>query len=211
VLADRHQEAERTFSIPMIDDWGKFTGTTAHRTIMKPSSYIATVVATINNRALKWVGRHQAIRNARKLRGVISSASYIYAITKNLWFWDRFLYLSKNLARNAQVLRGIIKKYLGRLDDYTRFVHSQVTIQTNWLLFRASRPRDKSSSRGFLTSLWKRSIALFKTRPSYVINSCNHVASYMEAMNKSPFHVFHDPRSQPGLMVTILKRQSQRT
>lgn len=147
--SDRWINARQTkseMSLPLIDKKGKFTGSTLVRTRCTALSFIATVVATIANRLSQHISRsnNQGHRTVVRYKRLIVQSAYYYAISKNNWFLDRFLFLSRNLEKNRRAAQSLLMKFLTRLDDNKRFVYCQVSFQTNWLLFRAHRPRDKS-------------------------------------------------------------------
>jgi hypothetical protein len=144
-LCSHFKEKEIRVSLPLIDKLGFITGDIAHTTMMKPSAYIATSVSTISQRALRHVLRNNKSKiGPWRYKKMITSYSFTYLVTKSKWMWDRFLYLSKDLPKNIKILEAINRRLLSRQDDYTRFVHSHVSHETKWLLFRAKRPRDKS-------------------------------------------------------------------
>jgi len=131
-------------SVPFIDELGRITGHTLYRWSCDPRSLITTVVATISNRLVRFCRRHNPWHIVRGHLKALLEASAYYAFSKNSYFWDRVLHFSRNLKKRGNLIRSTRLSFSSKWDDNKRFVYSQVTFQTNWLLFRAFRPRDKS-------------------------------------------------------------------
>jgi hypothetical protein len=133
------------YTIPYIDKWGRITGSSFATVRCSPQQYVATIVATVSQRlkqiATRYNGYGDVVRNSK----LLVKAAYYYAVSKNDWFRARFVELSKNLGENRRTMYGFTTNFLAKMDDYTRFVYSQVYFQTNWLFSRAQWPRDKSS------------------------------------------------------------------
>lgn len=132
------------YTIPYIDRWGRITGSSFATVRCSPQQYVATIVATVTQRLKQFAARkngHGAVIRNSKL---LVKAAYYYAVSKNDWFRSRFLELSKSIGENRRTMNGLLNKFLAKMDDYTRFVYSQVYFQTNWLFSRAEWPRDKS-------------------------------------------------------------------
>lgn len=132
------------YNIPYIDKWGRISGSTFATVRCSPQQFVATIVATVTQRlkriATRYNGHGAVIRNSK----LLVKAAYYYAVSKNDWFRSRFVELSKSIRENRRIMNGLTFKFLAKMDDYTRFVYSQVYFQTNWLFSRAQWPRDKS-------------------------------------------------------------------
>jgi len=155
------EDSKRVFDFPLISNVGKFTGTSVGRFECYPAQHISTIVATIASRlwkrALRYQKHHVLVKHQRLLLG----AAYYYAMSKNSWFMDRILFLSKDLESNWRQVQFLTVHFISKQDDYNRFVYSQVLFQTNWLLFRACRPRDKSMLFTSVTSVkWSKAKTL---------------------------------------------------
>lgn len=133
-----------TYQIPHIDSWGRFTGCNYASVRCSPQQFVATVVSTLiqrfRSRALRYNQHHVVVANSK----LLAKAAYYYAVSKNNWFHGRFRSLLKNLSKGKKAIRGLLARFMLKMDDYTRFVYSQVNFQTNWLSSRAGWPRDKS-------------------------------------------------------------------
>jgi len=143
-------------SFPLIDRFGKFTGTSLGRFACTQSQYLATLTATIATRVRRYALRHMKNYILVKHQRLLVQAAYYYLVSKNSWFMDRFLFLVKDIDKNWKVIQTLIVKFVSKLDDYNRFVYSQVSLQTNWLLFRGLRPRDKSNLKWRLSNDWRK-------------------------------------------------------
>jgi hypothetical protein len=138
-----HKTPNGGLAIPFIDQLGRFTGHTVYKWSCDPRSLIATVTSTIAKRLLRYARKHnKGYLVRRHSRLLLESAAY-YAMTKNSHFWDRVLYFARDLATRSNLIHRTRLFFSSRWSDSKRFVYSQVTFQTNWLLFRAFRPRDK--------------------------------------------------------------------
>lgn len=133
-----------SYQIPYINRLGKFTGSSFATVRCSPSQYVATVVATLLARLKSFALRHQGHSVVVRNKVLLAKAAYYYAVSKNNWFHDRLIALIHNLEKNKKAIRGLLKRFMSKMDDYTRFVYSQVNFQTNWLFSRAGWPRDKS-------------------------------------------------------------------
>lgn len=132
-------------SFPYIDKLGKFTGTTLFEWSCDPKSFVASVVSTIANRAINRAIRYNEMRTVLAKSGLIVRAAYYYAISKDSYFWDRMLYFFKDLKKNGKLIQTFVLRNVLKTDAHKRFVYGHVCSQTQWLLFRAERPRDKSA------------------------------------------------------------------
>lgn len=145
--------------LPYIDKLGRFTGHSPLEWVCGPSAYIATVTATISKRLFRYCLRHNPMRVVERNIERIVRCSYLYATTKNSYLWDRVLFCSRNLEKNGALMHRILLFFLCKTNDSIRFVYSQVCLQTNWLLFRAERPRDKFAFRGKCASELRKKFA----------------------------------------------------
>lgn len=135
--------------MPYIDPLGRISGLNVGRWEADPRQVVSSTVSTIATRLMKRCYKNE--RNPklkRKIPGKMDLAvrlSAYYALTKNLYFWNRVLFLSKSFVKNGALLHRILVSCLAKADASIRFVYSHVSFQTKWLLFRAERPRDKSA------------------------------------------------------------------
>lgn len=132
-------------SLPYIDRFGKFTGAEVFEHYLSPQGFISTVIATVFRRIKLLTQRRNGIKDTNIMQNLLLKASAYYSLTKNSYFWDRFLFLSKNIRQNQKAIRGLIYSVTSKLDDYKWFVYGHVCLQTQWLTSRALRPRDKSA------------------------------------------------------------------
>jgi hypothetical protein len=130
--------------VPFIDQLGRFTGQSVYRWACDPRSLIATTVATIAKRLISYCRRHNKWFVIKRHLKVLLGAAAYYCFSKNSHFWDRILFFSRNLEKRGNLIHRLRLYFSSKWDDNKRFVYSQVIFQTNWLLFRALRPRDKS-------------------------------------------------------------------
>lgn len=141
---DAYNTPNGGLAVPFIDRLGRFSGHAVYSWSCDPRSLISTVTSTIANRLVSYAKRHNKwFVIKRYLRPMLEAAAY-YAFSKNLHFWDRILYFVRNLTKCGKLIHRLRLFFTSKWDDNKRFVYSQVIFQTNWLLFRASRPRDKS-------------------------------------------------------------------
>lgn len=141
------------FKIPYIDELGRFSGCNLYKWNTDPRIIVSSIVSTIYQRLLKHTIKHNRTDVMRVFRAhqlILKCATY-YALTKNLYFLNRILFLLKNLRKNISIIQKLCTWFACKMDDSRRFVFSQVYIQTNWLTFRVARPRDKSLVRGVRT------------------------------------------------------------
>jgi len=156
---------------------------------MTPVQVVATTVATILSRIRRHVVTHNSYSVLVKHRRLILRSAYYYAVSHNSWFWDRILVLTKNLEKNKNIIYSLTVRFMSKLDDYNRFVYSQVCSQTNWLLFRGRYPsarRDKSNydnSKAFLSKSVSISIFFKKGLQWLQGRAFLHVAHDMLSLN----------------------------
>jgi len=143
--------------VPFIDHLGRFTGHLAYKWSCDPRSIISTTVATIANRLLSYCRRHNKNHVVKRFSKTLLGAAAYYAFTKNSHFWDRVLYFSRNLERRGTLIHRLRLFFSSKWDDNKRFVYGQVIYQTDWLLFRAYGPRDKSHffSKRIKRTIWR--------------------------------------------------------
>lgn len=130
---------------PYYDYLGKYTGTTLFGWSCDPRQFVASAVSTVASRLTNRCVHYNSMRLVERNMHRIVRVAYYYVISKNNWFWDRVLYFSKDLEKNGKRLHQMLLRFLSVTDANKRFVYSHVCSQTQWLLFRAERPRDKSA------------------------------------------------------------------
>lgn len=133
------------YDFPYIDMLGRYTGSTLFRWTCDQRSFVASVVSTISNRLINRARHYNDQRLVDRNLDRIVRASFYYAISKNSYFWDRILFFVKNLEKNGKLIQTFALRYILKTDAHKRFVYGHVCSQTQWLLFRAERPRDKSA------------------------------------------------------------------
>lgn len=131
--------------LPYIDKVGKYTGTTLYRASISPQGFISTVVSTIYRRMRRYIARFNPIHQCNINQSLLLKCAGYYAISKNNYFMDRILVLFKNVKDNQKSIKKILHRFCHKLDDNKWFVYGHVCLQTQWLTFRARKPRDKSS------------------------------------------------------------------
>lgn len=137
--------AQSWLPIPLINRNGKLSGHTLCRWNCEPAQWIASVVSTVTSRLRRYALKHNKGYIVSRYQRLFTRVSGYYVLTRNDYLMDRILYLLRNLEEKGKYIHRVLLNYLTRLDDNKRFVYSQVSYQTNWLLFRACRrPRDKS-------------------------------------------------------------------
>lgn len=130
---------------PYIDKLGRFTGTTLFKWSCDPRSFVGSVVSTIANRIIDRAKHYNDMNLVVRNSDRIVRAAYYYSISKNSYFWDRILFFTKNLEKYGKLIQTLVLKYVLKTDAHKRFVYGHVCSQTQWLLFRVERPRDKSA------------------------------------------------------------------
>jgi hypothetical protein len=131
--------------LPYIDRFGKYTGTNLYRCNFKPQQYIGTVISTIFRRLKFWIlskSRNKFYEFNTRQDVILRCAAY-YALTKNDYFMNRILVLSKHLRQNWKTISSLVHKCSRKVDDNKWFVYSHACLQAKWLTIRAVRPRDK--------------------------------------------------------------------
>jgi hypothetical protein len=139
---------------PFIDKVGKFTGTTLYRCTLPPAAYISSVIATVYRRLKFFCTRSltsNSIGDWNKRQNILLRCCAYYSLTKNHYFWDRVLVLTKNISKNYKLISRIVHSFASKLDAHTWFVYGHVCLQTQWLTSRALKPRDKSAVRNKFT------------------------------------------------------------
>jgi len=131
-------------NVPYIDNLGRFTGHFLYKWSCDPRSLLMTTVSTIARRLMVYAkGHNKSFIVRRHSKALLGAAAY-YAFSKNAYFWDRVLFFCRDLQNRGKLIHRLRLFFSSKWDDNKRFVISQVIFQTNWLLFRAFRPRDKS-------------------------------------------------------------------
>jgi hypothetical protein len=131
--------------LPFIDQYGKFTGTNVYRANLSPQGYLSVVISTIFRRIFFWSRRNNEIHQCNVRQSLLLKCAGYYALSKNSYFWDRVLALSKDLRANYRTITRLLHRYSHKLDAHKWFVYGHVCLQTQWLTSRAVRPRDKSA------------------------------------------------------------------
>lgn len=134
------------YLLPFIDKLGRFTGSNCYRVDWSPASVIGSTFATIYKRLKAWIMKHNVDhrRRVRNYQTLLSQCVAYYTVSKNSYFWDRLLLLTKKLVKNRRAITGLVYSFATKLDAHKWFVYGHVCLQTNWLTSRALRPRDKS-------------------------------------------------------------------
>jgi len=132
------------YELPLIDRLGRFTGSSVYTLACEPADVLSTTVATVFSRLKRYAFAHNSAREVARLLRVILKAAAYYTLSKNSYYMDRLLYLLRTISRNGNRIHPLTLKFMTKMDADKRFVYSQVCHQTNWLIFRACRPRDKS-------------------------------------------------------------------
>lgn len=163
---------------PYIDKLGRYTGTTLFKWYCDPKSFVASVVSTIASRLINRARHYNSMRLVERFSDRIIRAAYYYAISKNSYFWDRILFFVKDLEKNGKLIQTCVLRYILKTDAHKRFVYGHVCSQTQWLLFRAERPRDKSA-------IMKRALPLlsFERRESALLKIGGIVGDLAKAMS----------------------------
>jgi hypothetical protein len=132
------------YHLPLIDRLGRFTGESAYTLPCEPADLLSTTISTIFSRLKRYAAHHNKREIVgKRLRDILRASTY-YALSKNSYYMDRILFFLRNLEKNGKLIHRITLYYLSKGDADKRFVYSQVSYNTNWLIFRACRPRDKS-------------------------------------------------------------------
>lgn len=170
-------------NVPYIDRLGRFTGTTLYKWSCDPRSLVTTVISTVANRILTYARRHNKSHVVKQYSKALLGAAAYYSMSRNSHFWDRILFFCRNLQKNGKLVHKTRLFFSSKWDDNKRFVISQVIFQTNWLLFRALRPRDKSL---FYDERIKRTIWSNPDSAPSPLDITNTVRDFAYAMS-SPF------------------------
>lgn len=141
--ADCFKVPQGPYYVPFIDDLGRFSGSTCYKWNCDPRQLVATTVSTVSRRIQLYARRHNKGRTVDKYSPAMLRACTYYCMSKNSWFWDRILFFLRDLSKYGKLILTFVLKFVCKENDYKRFVYCQVSSQTNWLLFRAKRPRDK--------------------------------------------------------------------
>jgi hypothetical protein len=141
---DTYKTPNGGLGVPFIDRLGRYTGLLCYKWSCDPRSLISTVVSTVSKRLVSYCRKHNSWRVVKGFLNSLVGAAAYYAFSKNNYFWDRILFFSRNLEKYGRQIHKLRVFFSSKWDDNKRFVYSQVIFQTNWLLFRAERPRDKS-------------------------------------------------------------------
>jgi len=137
------KDSKRVFkAIPFVSKSGKFSLHTLYVWKAYPEQVFMSVISTVYFRLLKIFRKRYKYVSRRDYNNLIK-ISIVYVITKNNWFIDRFLGMSrKETSRRA--VTNFVHYVVNELDENKRFVYSQAFSQANWLKFQVFRPSDKS-------------------------------------------------------------------
>lgn len=132
-----------SYELPHIDRLGRFTGESIYTLACEPADVLSTTVATVYGRLKRYAAAHNK-RDvlSRHYRNLLRVSAY-YTLSKNSYYMDRILFFLRNLEKNGKHIHPTTLKFLTKCNADKRFVYSQVCYQTNWLIFRACKPRDK--------------------------------------------------------------------
>jgi len=133
-----------TREIPYYDELGFFTGTSLGRWECFNESFISSCIATVYSRLNKRARKYNSYRQCESAVGAMLRAATYYALTRNSWFWDRIVFLVKDLKKNAYLIHRLSTRHMLKCDANVRFVYSHAIFQAQWLISRVLRPRDKS-------------------------------------------------------------------
>lgn len=151
-----------TYNLPHFDRLGRYTGASVYSLPCGPHDVISIAVSTVYGRLKRFASAHNKWHVVNGyLRNILRVSAY-YVLSKNSYYMDRILVFLRNLKKYGKLLHRTTLHFLAKSDADKRFVYGQVCFQTNWLIFRACRPRDKSlliNSPKFAsleTRIWKR-------------------------------------------------------
>jgi hypothetical protein len=130
--------------VPFIDRLGRYTGRSIFRWRARVTDVFATTVSTIASRLLRYASKHNHSKVVGRHRRLILRSAAYYALSKNSYYMDRFLYFLRGLGERSRPAHAALVSNIVKLDANKRFVYSQACYQANWLLTRALKPRDKS-------------------------------------------------------------------
>lgn len=159
--------------LPFIDHVGRFTGYGTYLVNWAPSAYLATVFATIWRRLKFFICRKKSIGEFNKRQHLMMKCCAYYALTKNVYFWNRLLALVRK-DFDWRTISKLLHCFSSKLDDYKWFVYSGVCLQTYWLTFRAVRPRDKSIIRNLSFTTRERKFGSSKEREEFEYTAIWH-------------------------------------
>lgn len=131
------------YELPLIDRLGRFTGASVYTLACEPADVLSITVSTIFGRLKRYASAHCKNSIVNRYQRVILRAAAYYAISKNSYFMDRLLFLLRTLEKNGRSVHKLTLKFVAKGNADKRFVYGQVCYQTNWLIFRACKPRDK--------------------------------------------------------------------
>lgn len=143
-LCEVPAEPLQALPVPLFNQVGKNTGLTLYEWRTNLPSYVASVCSTIARRLLTYAHKHNSSKVVSRFSRVLPRVAAYYFLTWNGYLLDRILYFLRNLEKRGSLIHRVLLCFVSKLDVHKRFVYSQVCFQTNWLLFRALRPRDKS-------------------------------------------------------------------
>jgi hypothetical protein len=131
------------YEMPFIDRLGRFTGASVYTLACEPADVLSITTATVYGRLKRYCNAHNGWRVTRRLLREILRAAAWYTISKNSYFMDRILFFLRDCRNYGKLIHKTTLHYVAKGSADKRFVYGQVCYQTNWLIFRACRPRDK--------------------------------------------------------------------
>jgi hypothetical protein len=132
------------YALPHFDRLGKYTGQSVYTLPCNPNDVVSISISTVYGRLKRYACSHNSWKIVRpRQRDILRAAAY-YVLSKNSYFMDRILYFLRDLRKRGKLVHKTTLYFLCKSDADKRFVYGQVCFQTNWLIFRACRPRDKS-------------------------------------------------------------------
>jgi len=137
-------KGDKLYSFPYQSIKGKFSGCRQITTKCFPSQYISTVLATTVKRLREHCLKFNKPSRVHNNRTLLVKVAFYYCVSKNSWFWDRIISLTRDLKARGRFIHSFVKKFMLKMDGYSRFVYNQAKFQANWFYARATWPRDKS-------------------------------------------------------------------
>lgn len=139
-------EKPKKYALPYIETCGRISNSTLYYWTCKPSTCVASIVATVHKKLLQLMIRRWK-KKAFKLSHLLLRCATYYVFTKNDYFLNRLLALLRFKRSGRKRSKDLVLFYESKLDENTRFVIRQVWInQADWLKSRAERPRAQSKS-----------------------------------------------------------------
>lgn len=129
--------------VPFISPSGKFSVHTLYTWNCYPEQLFSSLVATVYSRLSKlWMKRIKKNNLGYRRRDACIKASILYVITHEDNILDRFLGMINSTP--LKYIHGYLLWYACSMGANNRFVYTQAYFHRFWLMFRVSRPVDKS-------------------------------------------------------------------